>query len=68
MPSAQPTTQEYMSSNPILPTMTHIASMPQVSSTCIVFGLPVGAWLTDCSSAKAWVELPETSTRKESLQ
>lgn len=68
MPSAQPTTQECISSSPILPTTTHIASMPQVGSKCMVFGLPVGAWLADCSSVKAWVELPETSTQKESLQ
>lgn len=66
MPSAQPTTQECISSNPTLPTMTHIASMPQVGSRCMVFGLPVGAWLADCSSVKAWVELADTSTQNES--
>jgi hypothetical protein len=45
--------------------MTHIASMPQVGSKCMVLGLPVGA-LADNSSVEAWVELSEAPTQNES--
>lgn len=66
MPSVPPITLGCMSSHPMPPTTTHIASMPQVGSKCMLFGLLVGAWLADSSSVKAWVELPEASTQDES--
>lgn len=56
MPSAQPTTQECISSNPTLPTMTHIASMPQVGSRCTVFGHAMWehGWLTVVQPKHGW--------------